>query len=80
MKTFKIPLYHIIIENGSDILISDCRQILSYSETLISIRVSGAEIEIVGDRLYLCDFFGSEVRIKGCIEKVSISKSGKERS
>lgn len=74
MKGKPVPIYHMVVENGNKILVSDCKQILSYSENVITLLLSRAEIRIGGRDLSLCDFFGSEVQINGRIDEIVITR------
>ena len=64
--------YHILIENGKKILISDCKKILEYSPECIKILLSKELITLIGENLSLYDFFGSEVQVSGNIKALEI--------
>ncbi len=65
--------YHILIENGKKILISDCKKIIEYSPERIKILLSKELITLIGENLSLYDFFGSEVQLSGNIKALEIS-------
>ena len=64
--------YHILIENGKKILISDCQKILEYSPERIKILLTKEIITLVGENLSLYDFFGSEIQVSGNIKALEI--------
>ena len=64
--------YHILIENGKKVLVSDCKKILEYSPERIKILLSNEQITLIGENLSLYDFFGSEVQVSGNIKTLEI--------
>lgn len=68
--------YHILIENGKKVLVSNCRKILEYSPERIRLRLFGECITLVGENLSLYDFFGSEVQVSGNIRSLEILSDG----
>lgn len=64
--------YHILIENGKKVLVSDCKKILEYSPERIKILLSNELITLIGENLSLYDFFGSEVQVSGNIKTLEI--------
>ena len=70
--------YHLLIENGTRLLVSSCEKILGYSPEKIEIQLKGGRILICGSALSLCDFCGDELKIGGVIEKVILRGDGGE--
>ncbi len=68
-KPFLHP-YHMVVENGRKILISDCLRILEYSPEGIKILLHSGKILIKGKDLTLSDFFGDEMQICGIIDTI----------
>ena len=63
--------YHVLVENGTKVLISSCRKILEYSPEKIEIKLKDDRILLCGSDHTLCDFFGDELQIGGKIESIS---------
>ncbi|MBE6619237.1 MAG: hypothetical protein E7626_05595 [Ruminococcaceae bacterium] len=62
--------YHIVIENGKRVLISDCKRINEYTPEKIEVTLHGGSVTVCGQGLTLCDFFGDEIQIGGKVEGV----------
>jgi len=54
--------YHIVIENGKRVLISDCKRINEYTPEKIEVTLHGGSVTVCGQGLTLCDFFGDEIK------------------
>ena len=80
MKSTPLHPYHILIENGKRVLISDCRKILEYSPERIIILLHSGQIELIGSALTLCDFFGDEIQIRGALAGIVLKGENDEKS
>ncbi len=72
MKNTSLHRYHIVLESGKRILVSDCKGILEYTPERIRILLHSVTVSICGRDLTLSDFFGDEIQICGMIEGISI--------
>ena len=70
MKRRLNSTYHIVIENGEKVLISDCKRINEYTPEKIEVALRSGSVTVCGKDLTLCDFFGNEIQIGGSVEGV----------
>ncbi len=72
MKKPSLHTYHIVVENGKKILVSDCKRILEYTPERIRILLHTGVISICGKDLTLSDFFGDEIQICGIVKSIDL--------
>lgn len=70
--------YHIIIENGKKVQISNCQKILEYSPERITLLLCKECIRLIGENLSLYDFYGNDAQVSGNIRTLEILSSGNE--
>lgn len=79
MKRPIISPYHVTVENGRRVLISDCKRILEYSPEGITVLLGKATVSVRGKELTLCDFLGDEIQINGTVELVCFNGDKDEK-
>ncbi len=79
MKNTPMRHYHMVLENGRKILISDCIRILEYSPEKIKILLHSGKVILSGRDLAMSDFFGDEIQICGIIENICLQGEKSEK-
>ncbi len=66
------------LRGKNQLFVGGCRRIITYSPTLIVLRVKGDELSVRGERLICTSYHGGTVSIEGAISSLSFGKGGEE--
>lgn len=75
------PCPYLAIESNSSIRIDECLEILSYDESLISLRLRGMTVTVAGEGMTMRSYAMKTVRIGGVIRSVALEEeTGRKRT